>query len=71
MRSKKQGLGNPLLSPKAMRELIDGFSAPNTVKIKKDEDTIHQTIEERLAGFQGEYALEEWDTDPPVKGEVF
>ena len=71
MRSKKQSLGNPLLSPKAMRELIDNFSAPHTVKIEKDENTIHKTIEERLAGFQGEYALEEWDTDLPVKGEVF
>ncbi|MCL2409442.1 MAG: hypothetical protein FWC96_07490 [Oscillospiraceae bacterium] len=69
--NKRANLGNALFSPKAMRDLLDGFSAPKIVPIKKGNDTEHKTIEERLAGFDGEHAVDEWDTDPPVRGEVF
>jgi len=53
-----------------MLETLKALSEPNTVPIIKGEDTVHKTLEERLAGFQGEYVFEEWDTDPPVRGEV-
>ena len=69
-KNKRWSSSQLLTTPKAMLETLKALSEPNTVPIIKGEDTVHKTLEERLAGFQGEYVFEEWDTDPPVRGEV-
>ena len=47
------------------------FAVQDKIIIKKPADVRHKTIKERLEGFSGEYAFEEWDTGEPVGKEVW
>jgi antitoxin component of MazEF toxin-antitoxin module len=51
-------------------DTVDVIAQNDSIIIKKAEiKRRHKTIQERLAGFEGVYAPEEWDTGAPVGNE--
>jgi antitoxin MazE len=47
-------------------DTVDVVAENDRIIIKKAVNRKHRTIKERLAGFEGEYVGEEWDTGVPV-----
>jgi antitoxin MazE len=43
----------------------------DSIIIKKAAGRKHRTLKERLAGFDGSYVFDEWDTGPAVGKEIF
>ena len=53
-------------------DTVELVTENNNIVIKKAEKKyVHKTFEERMAGFNGEYTAEEWDTGRPVGNEVW
>ncbi|MDR0819055.1 MAG: AbrB/MazE/SpoVT family DNA-binding domain-containing protein [Oscillospiraceae bacterium] len=76
---QKWGNSQAIRLPKALLELAN-MRYNERVRIIAEQDKIiifrespaaHKSLKERLAGFQGEYSFEEWDTNAPVGREVF
>ncbi|MCL2857426.1 MAG: AbrB/MazE/SpoVT family DNA-binding domain-containing protein [Oscillospiraceae bacterium] len=81
MRSTIQKWGNSqaIRLPKAILETAQlGENEPVQISAERDKiiitraaDFRHKTLKERLAGFEGEYIIGEWDTGSPVGEEIF
>ena len=53
-------------------DIVEVITENNNIIIKKlTEKKPRKTFEERIAGFNGEYISEEWDTGKPVGNEVW
>ncbi len=73
------GNSNAVRLPKAVMETaffntndsIQIIADSNQIVIKKIEKKSHKTLKERLAGFDGVYESEEWDTGLPVGAEIW
>ena len=53
-------------------DTVELVTESNNIVIKKIEKKYtSKTLKERLAGFEGEYVFEEWDTGNPVGREVW
>jgi antitoxin MazE len=76
---QKWGNSRAIRLPKAVLETalmkenepVRIFAEPDKIVIQKIVGTKHKTLKERLQGFDGAYAFEEWDTGKPVGSEVF
>ena len=55
----------------AEHESVEIIAEKDTIIIKKIPGPRHRTLKERLDGFHGEYAFQEWDTGPAVGRETF
>lgn len=67
-------LPKPLLESANLsdNDTVEVIAKNNSLIIKKLEPKrAHKTLKERLAGFNGEYSFEEWDTGRPVGKEVW
>jgi len=67
-------LPKPLLESAHLLEddIVEVIVKDDSIIIKKTENKRrHRTLKERLAGFDGEYIGQEWDTGPSVGNEVF
>ena len=52
-------------------EQVQILATQNQIVIRKIEPKKRKTLKERLAGFEGDYVFQEWDTGKPVGNEVF
>ena len=76
---QKWGNSQAIRLPKALletaslkeNEQVQILAMRNQIVIKKVETAKRKTLKERLAGFDGDYVFQEWDTGKPVGGEVF
>ena len=76
---QKWGNSQAIRLPKALLEIaslkeneqVQIFAMRNQIIIKKVESKRRKTLKERLAGFDGDYVFQEWDTGKPVGNEVF
>ena len=74
---QKWGNSQAIRLPKGILEVAD-LRENDKVEINTGKDCIvirranrrHKTLEERLAGFEGEYKCNEWDTGKPQGSEV-
>lgn len=73
---RKLGNSRAVRLPKAVLEMVD-LHENDRVEIKvQDEKLIispikkHKTLEERIAGYKGNYQCSEWDTGKPTGKEV-
>jgi antitoxin MazE len=81
MRSTIQKWGNSqaIRLPKAILEAaqlgedepVQIFAEQYKIIIKRAASMKHKTLKERLEGFAGEYAAEEWDTGAPLGKEIW
>lgn len=75
---QKWGNSQAIRLPKAILEIaqlgendtVQILAEQDRIIIKKSNDMRHKTLKERLKGFEGEYACEEWGTGNPVGKEV-
>ena len=74
---KKWGNSRAVRLPKAVLEMV-GLHENARVEIKVQDGKLiispvkkHKTLEERIAGYKGDYQCSEWDTGKPVGKEVF
>lgn len=71
---QKWGNSQAIRLPKAIletaqlgeNEMVQILAEPGAITIKKSPDRKHRTLKERLAGFDGAYRFEEWDTGGAV-----
>jgi len=76
---QKWGNSQAIRLPKAILEMARlGENEPVQILVEQEKIIIkktatgkHKTLKERLAGFEGEYVFEEWDTGAPVGREVW
>jgi len=52
-------------------EAVRILAEPDKIVIEKADNFKHKSLKKRLAGFDGEYVFEEWDTGSAVGSEVF
>jgi len=52
-------------------EQVQILATQNQIVIRKIGPKKRKTLKERLAGFEGDYVFQEWDTGKPVGNEVF
>jgi antitoxin MazE len=52
-------------------EPVQIFAERDKIIIRKAAAMKHRTLAERLAGFEGDYTGQEWDTGAPVGKEVW
>lgn len=75
---QKWGNSQAIRLPKGLLE-VASLHENDKVEIKAENDCIiirrankkHKTLEERLAGFSGDYRCTEWDTGKPQGKEVW
>jgi antitoxin MazE len=75
----KWGNSRGIRLPKIFLESMD-LTDNDTVEVTTEENRIvieksktqrsHKSFKERMAGFEGEYEWEEWDTGPSVGNEI-
>ena len=76
---QKWGNSQAIRLPKALletaslkeNEQVQVFATRNQIVIKKMKQPRRKTLKERLAGYDGDYEFQEWDTGKPVGNEVF
>lgn len=76
---QKWGNSQAIRLPKAVLEManfvendpVQIIAEGNRIIIEKADKLRHKTLKERLAGFDGQYAFQEWDTGSPVGNEVW
>lgn len=76
---QKWGNSQAIRLPKAVlkmanfveNEPVQIIAKGNRIIIEKADKSRHKTLKERLAGFDGEYVFQEWDTGSPVGNEVW
>jgi antitoxin MazE len=52
-------------------DMVEIITQNDSIIIKKAANKKHKTLKERLAGYNGNYVFEEWDTGAPVGKERF
>jgi antitoxin MazE len=74
---QKWGNSQAVRLPKAILEMAE-LHENDQVEIKVQDGNLvivpvkkHKTLEERIAGYKGDYRGSEWDTGKPVANEVF
>ncbi|GHU89864.1 hypothetical protein FACS1894202_08750 [Clostridia bacterium] len=78
---QRWGNSQAIRLPKALLELVNmGENFPVVISTEGEKIIIakdsprkykHRTLAERLEGFEGDFAFEEWDTGKPVGEEIF
>lgn len=76
---QKWGNSSAIRLPKAVLEtanlernsLVQVIAEPDRIIIKKADARKHRTFKERMAGFEGAYSANEWDTGAAIGDELW